>query len=80
MEYDNMLNSNKANPLMVIEASFNNGHDAHTTPVVPKNKAIKTSGFNLFFKKNMDEKLMNNGFVAMANAPTPAVTFCIATT
>ena len=31
-------------------------------------------------KKNIDEKLMNKGFVAMANAPTPAVTFCIATT
>ena len=75
-----MLNSNKASPLIAIDASFSKGHDAQTTPVVPKNKAIKTSGFNLFFKKNIDEKLMNKGFVAIANAPTPAVTFCIATT
>ena len=75
-----MLNNNNANPLMVIEASFSKGQDAQTTPVVPKNKAIKTSGFNFFFKKNIDEKLMNNGFVAIAKAPTPAVTFCIATT
>ena len=75
-----MLNNNKSNPPMVMEASFSKGHDATITPVVPNSSATKISGFNFFFKKNTDEKLMNKGLVAMANAPTPAVTFCMATT
>ena len=69
-----MLNSNNNNPLMVTEAFCNNGHEAIKTPAVPKKSAINISDFNLFFKKNIDEKLMNKGFVAIAKAPTPAVT------
>ena len=75
-----MLNNNKINPLTVIEAFFNKGHEATTTPAVPKIKAIKISAFSFFFKKNKDEKLMNKGLVAMASAPTPAVTCCMAMT
>jgi hypothetical protein len=50
------------------------------TPAVPNSKATNTSVFNFFFKKNSDEKLMNNGLVAMASEPTPAVTSCMAIT
>ena len=75
-----MLNNNKTNPLIVIDASFSKGQEAIKTPRLPNSKATKISDFNFFFKKNTDEKLMNKGFVAIANAPTPAVTCCIAIT
>ena len=75
-----MLNNNKSNPLRVMEASFSSGQEAMKTPAVPNSKATNTSVFNFFFKKNTDEKLMNKGLVAMASAPTPAVTSCMAIT
>ena len=75
-----MLNNNKSKPLAVMEASFSNGQEAIKTPAVPNSKATNISDFNFFFKKNTDEKLMNKGLVAMASAPTPAVTCCIAIT
>ena len=75
-----MLNNKSINPPVLIAASFNNGHEAHSTPAMPRNKAIKMTGFNFFFKKNIEKKLIKTGLVAMANAPMPAVTCCMATT
>ncbi len=75
-----MLKNNKTNPLTVMEAFFNRGHDAITTPKVPNSKATNTSDFNFLFKKNIEKKLMNNGLVATARVPTPAVTCCMAIT
>lgn len=63
-----------------MDASFNNGHEAITTPAVPRRRAIKISAFSFSFKKNIDEKLMSKGPVATDSAPIPAVTFCMAIT
>ena len=65
---------------MVTEASFSNGHDATKTPNVPNSKATIILNFNFFFKKKTEEKLINKGLVAIAKAPTPAVTCCMAIT
>ena len=63
-----MLNNRSSKPLVEMEASFNNGQDAHTTPAVPSSNAIITFTFSFFFKKKMERKLMNNGLVAIDNA------------